>query len=244
MTDDPNTSSPPHSDSEGGEQNEASAHSEKPNASQPSRKELQERLDELRAEVTRLRAQQVRRSSQSNWFRRHPVLSVALIAGLGAAAGYGTAKLVRPRPPRSLSSQAKERLDRLAQEASQIATRLQNDWGEEAAKRGGELRRRAAKLGRQLANEAQSASKRAQSAGAGASSSLRKATASAAQRVRDASTSVAEEAETAVEESGAVLADAADAAADKNGRSVTQTLLTLGGVVAGGYLASKVRQWV
>ena len=242
MTNQPNSSSPenantptPH------EQKDAPA--EGASDAKPSRAELRERLDELQAEVTRLRAQQIRNESGSNWCQRHPVVSISLAAGIGAVAGYGISRL-RTRPPRSLSEQAKQRLEQFTEDASKVAKRLQKDWGDRAAKSSKELRKRAADVGEELAKEAQSASERARKTGESASSSLRSATERAAQRVRDASTSATSEAEAAVEEQVEALTKAASAGSDEQSRSGMQMLLTVGGLAAGGYLATKLRQWL
>lgn len=241
MTNDSNTPSPDNTDTPTSEEWENSS-GPAPSDTEPTRAELQERLDELRAEVTRLRAQQVRNSSgKGNWFQRHPALSVSLAAGLGAAAGYGLSRL-RARPPRSLSEQAKQRLEQFTEDASKIAKRLQSDWGDRAAKSGKELRKRAADVGQQLAKGAQTASERARTSGEKASTSLQEATNSAAQRVRDASTSAATEAEAAVGEQVEALTEAAGTETDEQNRSVFQMLLTVGGLAAGGYLATKLRQ--
>lgn len=248
MTDDAKTTSPPDSDAAN-----SSTHHEAPteHEEKPSREELRQELNELRAEMTRLRAQQAQASTtRSSWVQRHPILTLALSAGLGAAAGYGASTLLRPRPPRTLSAHARQRLERLTDEAAQIAGRLRKDWGDRAAKGGKEVRRRAAEVGRQLAREAQAAgenlreeAKTASSrARKEASAALREATEKASERVRSASGSAAEQAEKVVEEQVEALTDAADPS--EGGPSVSRVLLTVGGVLAGGYLASKVRQWM
>ena len=241
MTDESNTPSPENIDTPTSEERE-NAPGPAPSDTEPSRAELRERLDELRAEVTRLRAQQVRsQSGTGNWFQRHPVLSVSLVAGLGVAAGYGVSRL-RARPPRTLSERAKQRLEQFTEDASKIAKRLQSDWGDRAALSGKELRKRAADVGQQLAKGAKTASERARTSGENASASLQDATKNAAQRVRDASTSATSEAEAAVEEQVEALTEAAGAEPDDQDRSVAQMLLTVGGLAAGGYLATKLRQ--
>ncbi len=243
MTGNSNTSSPESTDSSSSEERtdpSSTASSE----TEPSRAELRERLDELRAEVTRLRAQQIRNESGGgSWFQRHPVLSASLAAGAGVALGVGISRL-RARPPRTLSERAKQRLEQFAEDASKIAKRLQGDWGDRAAKSGKELRKRAADIGQQLATEAQSASERARKTSGAASASVREATKSAAQRVRDAGSSATSEAEAVVEEQVEALTEAAGADAEEEGRSVAQVLLTVGGLAAGGYLATKLRQWL
>lgn len=221
----------------------------------PSRDELEHRLEELNAEVTRLRARQARSESKKSWVQRHPVASVVGGLALGAAAGYGAARLFRSRPPETLSGQARQRLQNLTADASKAAKRLQKDWGDRAATRGRDLRERAAAVGKDLMTDAQtagetlrkeatSATERAQRAGEEAGTALRDTAEKTVQRVREAGESAASEAEDVVDTQLEALSDTAGTTVDdEEDASTTALWLTVGGIVAGGYLATKLRQW-
>jgi ElaB/YqjD/DUF883 family membrane-anchored ribosome-binding protein len=219
---------------------------------------MHELLGELRAEVTRLKAQQAKERAQ-NWIQRHPLLAIALSSGVGAAAGYGASMAFRPRPPRTLSERARQRLRGLGGDARELATRLRKRLGEQAARSGEQFRERAEKTGRRLAEEAQragesarrEATERARRLGEEATERLREATEEASQRVREGREDALEEARELGESLGEQASDALQEYTDDpsepasdDGRPFTRSLLALAGLAAGGYLAAKVRHWL
>jgi gas vesicle protein len=226
---------------------------------------MHELLGELRAEVTRLKAEQAKERAQ-NWIQRYPLLAVTLSVGVGAAAGYGTSMALHPRPPRSLSEHARQRLRELTGDARKVATRFRQQLGERAAQSGEQLRKRAEETGRRLAEEAQHAgesarreakeaagraSVQARKFGEETSERLREATDEAKQRVQERQKEAVEEAlelgETLGEQASEALDEYTDSMAEtsKNeGRSFTRGLLAVAGIAAGGYLASKARHWL
>ncbi len=224
----------------------------------PEGEDLNDLVQELRAELTRLKAQQAKVRAQ-NWVQRHPFLTVLLSAGVGAAAGYGASVAARPRAPRTLSEHARDRLRRLTDDARQAASELREEIGTRAARSGAQLRERAERTGRQVASQAQEAGRSAQREAGDvaktASDRLREVTDEAAKRLRNRGSEAAEEAKEFSEQLGeqateavgdyteAVSDSVSEATTSKNGRSLTGTVLALAGMAAGSYLASRVRQW-
>jgi ElaB/YqjD/DUF883 family membrane-anchored ribosome-binding protein len=224
-----------------------------------AQRDMHELLGELRAEVTRLKAEQAKEQAQ-NWIQRHPLLTVVLSMGVGAAAGYGASRAVRSRPPQSLSEHARQRLRQLSGDARKVASRLRERLGERATRSGEQLKQRAEQTGRRLAQEAQragesarrEATERARQFGEEASERFREAKDEAAKRVQEGQ----EDALEGAQELGEVLGEqasealdeytesAADSTSDEDSRSYTRSLLTLAGIAAGGYLATKVRRWL
>jgi len=232
-------------------------------SSSEAKTDMHELLGELRAEVTRLKAENAKAEAQ-NWIQRHPLLAVALSMGVGAAAGYGASSAFRPRAPRTLSEHARERLRRLSDDARELAVRMGQRLGEQAAASGAEVRKRAERAGQRLAREAReagmsasreaqdlarSASEQARRAGEEASQSLREATDEAARRFEERRTKAGEDArelgkalgEKASERVKKYAADGSSDASESSGRPFTRSLLALAGLAAGGYLAAKVR---
>jgi gas vesicle protein len=222
-------------------------------ASETDDRDLTELVDELRAEITRLKAQQAKAQTR-NWIQRHPLLTVALSIGVGSAAGYGAAMAFRPRPPRTLSERARQRLRHLTDDAREVAARLRQQVGDRASASGAHLRSQAEDTGRRLASGALEA-------GEAAREGARSFAQGAGERLRDASDEVRhqiqERGEKAAEEVQSLGEDATDAAeqyaeqlvdtaadSSEEGRSTTRTLLTLAGIAAGGYLATKLRHWL
>lgn len=212
------------------------------------REDLHELLSELRAEVTRLKAQQAKQRAQS-WIQRYPILALALSAGLGTAAGYGAALAQRPAPP-TLSEQARRRLRRLVDDASRVASDVGRELSDRAARSGAEVRERAQETGRRLATRA---SEQARQAGSEASARLRRAADEATRRVQEgqkAATrgaqeigeSIAKEAEQVAQEQAESVREAVSETTKD--RSVTGTLLTVAGLAAGSILAAKMRRWL
>jgi ElaB/YqjD/DUF883 family membrane-anchored ribosome-binding protein len=233
-------------------------------ASAQAQQDMHELLGELRAEVTRLKAEEARAKAQ-NWIQRHPLLAVTLSMGVGAAAGYGVSEAVRPRPPRTLSERARQRLRGLRGDASELAARLRDRLRERAATSGAQLRERAEETGRRLSEEAQQvrerareeagevagkASEQARSLGEEASDRLRAATDEATRRLRERRADAADEARELGEALGETASEAVEELTDGEpeatdaGRPFARSLFALAGLAAGGYLASKVRQWL
>jgi len=214
--------------------------------------ELNEVIGELRAEVTRLKAQQAKKQAKS-WVQRRPFLAVALSSLLGAAAGYGAAVATRRRPP-SLSEQARRRLRRLADEARRVAAGVGRDLSERAARSGEDVRKQAQETGQRLAKQARErgeglrrqaedlarrASKRAERVGTEAGETLRRATKEASEEARELGERLGEDAEEAIEEQAESVQEALPA--DGSPSTFRRTLYTIGGLALGGYLASKLR---
>lgn len=222
-------------------------------ASDSDSRDLTEVVDELRAEITRLKAQQAKARTR-NWIQRHPLLMVALSIGVGSAAGYGAAMATRPRPPRTLSEQARRRLRRLTDDAREVASRLRREVGDRAAASGARLRSRAEDTGRRLASEAleagELARKGAQAFAKDAGERLRDVSDDVAQQLRERGGEAAREAQEFGEEASEAAEDYAQQLADTvsespaEGRSTGRTLLALAGIAAGGYLATKLRHWL
>lgn len=220
--------------------------------------DLHELVGELRAEITRLKAQQAKARAK-NWIQRHPLLTMALSIGVGGAAGYGIATAVRPRRPQTLSEHARRRLERLSENARRVASQLRDQVGDRAARSGAQLRERARETSQRLAEEAQeagqSAQREAQDFARSASERIREATDEASRRIRERRQAASEDArelgEALGERASEVVGEYSDAVSDKlststddeEGRTFTRSLLTLAGIAAGGYLASKVRNW-
>ena len=167
------TNGSPHIDSEGETENP---------------EDLRALIRELRAELTRLKAHQAKARAK-NWIQRHPLLTMLLSGGVGAAAGYGAAMATRPRPPRSLSEHARQRLREVTDDARRAASRLRKQMGDRAARSGAEIRRRAEDTSRKLAEDAQQAGdvarREAQDFAKSASERLQKATSEAGKRLRE-----------------------------------------------------------
>ena len=224
--------------------------------------DLHELVGELRAEVTRLKAQKAKARTKT-WIQRHPLLALALSAGVGGAAGYGAAMAVRPRLPRSLSGHARQRLRELTGDARAVADRLRKQLSDRAARSGAELRSRAEERGRQLAEEAQQAgdsarreaqeavgraSEQARKLGEEASERVREATGEATKRLRERRQAASDQARELGEALGKRASEAVTgsdgAEASDEDRRISGTLLALAGIAAGGYVASKVRNWM
>lgn len=210
--------------------------------------DLKALLKDLRAEVTRLKAQRAKRHAQ-NWIERYPILSVTLSTGLGAAVGYGIAYATRPAPP-TLSEQAQRRIRRLLDEAGRFASDVGRDLSDRAAQSGAEVRTRAEEAGRRFATRA---SERARQAGTEATTSLQQVAEeatkrvqegqqTAAQRARELGERVSKEASRAAEETADTVRERVSATDGKH--TVKRSLLTIAGLAAGSYLASKARQWL
>lgn len=225
--------------------------------------DLYELLGELRAEVTRLKAEEARARAQ-NWIQRHPLLAAALSMGIGAAAGYGLSEAFRARPPRSLSERARWRLRGLGGDAQEFASRLGNRLKERAARSSTQLREQVEKTGRRLSDETQQvgeqarreaqemagqASDQARSLGEDASERLREATDEAARQLQERRGEAADGVRELGEKLGETASEAVEDVAggesvEEDERSVARSLFGLAGLAAGGYFASKVRQWL
>lgn len=212
--------------------------------------EMHEVLGELRAEVTRLKAQRAKKRAKS-WVQRRPFLAVTLASLVGAAAGYGAAAASRRGPP-TLSEQARRRLRRLADEARHVATDVGKGLSDRAARSGQEIRERAQKAGERWAKQARQqgegaqewarrTSERAQRLGSEAGQNLRRKTEEASEEARELGKTLAEEAEGVVEEQAESVREAVSAT--EGSSRLRRSLLTITGLAAGGYLASKVRRW-
>ncbi|WP_263835354.1 hypothetical protein [Salinibacter sp.] len=217
--------------------------------------EMNDLLEELRAEVTRLRAQQAKKQAES-WVQRHPFLALTISSLAGAAAGYGAARATRPQPP-SLSERARGRLRRLADEAQRVATGVGKDLSERAARSGEGVRNRAEETGRRLADQAQKqgaglrkqaedlarrASEQARRAGTETGETVRQATAEASDEARELGARLADEAEDTIEEQ--VESAQETLAGEDESSALRQSIFTVAGLAAGGYLAAKVRRWL
>ena len=217
--------------------------------------EMNDLLDELRAEVTRLKAQQARKQAES-WVQRHPFLALTISSLAGAAAGYGAARATRPQPP-SLSAQARGRLRRLADEARRVATGVGKDLSERAARSGEDVRKRAEETGQRLAERAQEqgdgireqaedlarrASEQARRVGTEAGETVRRATAEASDEAREIGEQLAEEAGETIEEQAASVQETLPA--EDESSALRQSIYTVAGLAVGGYLAAKVRRWL
>lgn len=220
-----------------------------------STEDLHKTLGELRAEVTRLKAQQAKQQAKS-WIERHPMLAVTLSSLLGAAAGYGAAVATRSSPP-TLSEQARGRLRDLADEARRVASDVGRDLSTRAARSSQEARKHAQETGERLAKQAQEsgegvrretqellrrASKRAQRMGAEAGEQIRHATEEASEEARELGESLAEEAEETVEEQAESVRETLSAKEESSG--LRRSLFAVAGLAAGGYLAAKVSRWL
>lgn len=222
---------------------------------------MQELLGELRAEITRLKANRAKERAQ-NWIQRHPMLAVTLSSALGAAAGYGAAVATRPAPP-TLSEQARRRLRRLADEARRVAGDVGRELTQRAAQSGEKARERARETGRRLAQEARAvgesaqreaqglarrASERAQRAGTDAGETLRRAAREATRRVREGRESASEEAREFADEASEAVETQAEAVKEAVSTADTsrlkRSLWTIAGLTAGGLLAAKLRRWL
>lgn len=220
--------------------------------------DLHELVRELRAEVTRLKAQQAKARAK-NWIQRHPLLTMVLSVGIGGAAGYGAAAAFHPHPPRTLSGHARQRLQGLTKDARELASRLRGQLEDRAARSSAQLRERAQETGHRLAEEAQeageTAQREAQSFARTASERLRDATDEASRRfregtekagrdARDVREALEDRASDVVDEYGGAVSDSVSEGTEAGGgRTFIQSLLTLAGIAAGGYLASRVRRW-
>jgi len=213
----------------------------------PSREELLERVRELRAEVTRLKAKQA--DGQRSWVGRHPVRTLVLTAGVGLAAGYGLSRALQPRERRTLSERARAGLRRLSNEASRNLARLGEEWGNRAMEEGGQVWDRAAEAGKRLARESRAAgretregvrtaSERVQRAGQGARETFHEATEEAGRRLRDVGESAAEEATKKAEQVD-ITGTGGDESSSWVAGSGKTLLVTVGGVAMAGYLVSK-----
>lgn len=225
----------------------------------PAQEQIHELLGELRAEVTRLKAHRAKARAE-NWIQRHPMLAVALAAGIGGAAGYGVGLATRPQPP-SLSEQARRRLRGLAGEARRVAGDVGRDLTTRAARSGEQVRERAQKTGRRLADEAQAAGEKATREAQGWASrvgqetgeALRQAAAEAVRRAREGKETAADEAlelsETLVEQVGDAAGEQAEAVQEAiseadSSPGLRRTLFAIAGLAAGSYLAAVIRRWL
>lgn len=212
-----------------------------------SLEKMNKMLGELRAEVTRLKAHRAKEQAQ-NWIERHPMLSVALASTVGAAVGYGAATYAR-RPP-TLSEQARHRLRQLVNDAWQVAGTVGRDLSKRAAKSGQDVRERAQKTGGRLAQEARKAGETAQEEagafaqrlGAEAGETIRQATKEASRRIRERGEGAGEKASEAIREQAESVQEAVPDVEDPS--RLKQSLWTMAGLAAGGYLAAKVRRWL
>ena len=217
--------------------------------------EMNDLLEELRAEVTRLRAQQAKRQAES-WVQRHPLLALTISSLAGAAAGYGAARATRPQPP-SLSEQARGRLRRLADEAQRVATGVGKDLSERAARSGEDVRKRAEETGQRLADQAQKqgeglrrqaedlarrASDQARRMGSEAGETVRRATVEASDEAREIGEQLAEEAGETIEEQAESVQKTLTG--EDESSALRQSIFTVAGLAAGGYLAAKARRWL
>lgn len=217
-------------------------------------REMNELLGELRAEVTRLKAEQAKKQAES-WVQRRPFLAVALSTVMGAAVGYGAAVATRSQPP-SLSEQARRRLRGLADEARRVATDVGKDLSDRAARSSTDVRKRARETGQRLAKKAQErgkgirkqagdlarqASERARHVGAEAGETVRRATADASEEAREFGEGLAKEAEEAIEEQAESVEETLSG--DEGPSTFRQSLYTIAGLTVGGYLAAKLRRW-
>jgi len=231
-------------------------------ASGEARKEIHELLGELRAEVTRLKAEEARARAQ-NWIQRHPLFTVVISVGVGAAAGYGASQAFRPRRPQPLSKRVRKRLRGIGGDAQELAARLRDRLKERAAQSGTNLRNRAEETRRRLSEEAQKAgeqarqeakevadqaSKQARSFSQDASERFREATGEAKRRLSERRSEAVEGARELGEKIGETASETiqnrtgGESKSDR-GRPFARSLMALAGLAAGGYLASKVRRW-
>lgn len=242
---------------------EVSSDADDDTAAEQPQEDLSELLEELRAEITHLKAEEARARAQS-WIQRHPLFAAAVSMGIGAAAGYGVSEAFRSRPPRTLPERARWRLSRLGGDAQEFASRLGDRLKQRAARSGTQLRKRVEETGRRLSKETQQvgeqarrgaqemagqASDQAQSLGENASERLSEATEKAARHVQKRREEAADEARELGEKLGETASTAVEDVTggdspEEDGRSVARSLFTLAGLAAGGYLASKVRQWL
>jgi hypothetical protein len=203
---------------------------------------LQDELEELRAEVTRLRARQAEQQDRS-WLQRHPLWALSLTAVVGGAAGYGLAVATR-QPPPPLSEQARRRLRAIADEARRAAQDVGEELSDRAARSGEQVRAQARKQGATVREEAgtllREAAARAREAGTDAGESLRTATQEATDEAQAAGEALAEDA-------GAALDDASDAAQEaltsaNRSPALRQSVYAAAGLAAGLALLARLRE--
>ena len=215
---------------------ENEAHSEDEASASPSREELEERVRELRAEVARLKVQQSQ-STPDSWMQRNASLVLALGTALGAATGYGLSKAFAPAPPLPLSERARQEVQRLFDQAMDVASETGRSVGQQAATMSAEARKRAQETGRQLAEE--TGRRLAEDADA-----FRDATRT---RTREWSQQAADELadiEESVEKSARETADAVRASVPSDSTSIGRTVGSVALLAAGSYLAAKARDWM
>jgi ElaB/YqjD/DUF883 family membrane-anchored ribosome-binding protein len=202
--------------------------------SEMSREEMEELIQELRAEVARLKVQQSRADATS-WLQRNAGTALALGSVLGAAAGYGLSKALRPTPP-PLSERARKEIQRLLNQTLDTASETGRSVGERASRAGAAAREQAQSTGRRLAQEAET---------------LRDVTRTQADAWRRQAAEELDRAEKAVEEQAREASERAREAADTVRTSVEANKTSIGTTVgsvlllaAGSYLASKARDWM
>lgn len=231
------------------------------------KRDMHELVGELRAEVTRLRAQEAKERAQT-WIQRHPLLATALSVAVGTATGYTLGRVLQPRGQGSLSDHLRERLGELTGDAKHAASRWGRHLGERVARSGAAVQNRAERAGRRFATEAQergraaqrdaqelarAATGRARQAGAEASERVQKASdearthlrrqgEKASEEVRELGEALGEKASDTLEQYGG--SDESDTDPGTGGGIFFRALFTLAGIGAGGYLASLVRRWL
>lgn len=231
------------------------------------KRDIHELVGELRAEVTRLRAQEAKERAET-WIQRHPLLAMTLSVAVGTTAGYTLARVLQPRDQSSLSDHLRERLRELTGDAKHAAARWGRHLGERAARSGAAVQDRAERAGRRFAREAQergraaqreaqelarAATGRARQAGTEASERFQEATdearshlqrqgESASEEVRELGEALGEKASETVEQY--VGSEASETDSQTRGGVFFRALIALAGIGAGGYLASVVRRWL
>ena len=151
--------------------------------------DIDQLLDELRAEISRLKADRARAQSKT-WVQRHPYLAIMGATGLGAVAGYGVSTALQPAPRPPLTDRARRRLRRLTEDAHNVAGKLREGVQRQAKEAGDQVRERASDVGQRLADDAQNlgaaARAEAEELAASASEGAQKASGDASQALREA----------------------------------------------------------
>jgi len=201
--------------------------------------DIDQLLDELRAEVSRLKADYAQSESQT-WAQRHPYLAVMGATGLGAVAGYSIAVALRPAPRPPLTDRARRRLRRLTEEAHDVAGKLSEDVQRQASDVGTRLAEDAQDIGTAARTEAESlaasASEGAQKAGEDASRALQEATNRLVTRLRKQNGA----SEAKVQQIVDRIREAVSTSDEDARGGLGSSLLSVAGLAVGGYLLRRL----
>lgn len=218
------------------------------------RREMDDLLTDLRAEVTRLKVERAKAETQT-WMQRNPGLAALVSVGLGAAVGFGIARWRAPKPPERLSDRTRKALQDFADRAQKAAADVSVDLEDRAARAGEGAReigrriledaeRASTKAGERARDWGRQAAERARELQQETSERAQRAQREGAERARGLGKQLAadiEKAEEEVERRARETADTVRSSMPDSSRSLGQSVVSVLALAAGSYLAKKLK---